>query len=445
MNDTASKANSPKQLKRELGFLGTIIMGLSSMIGTGVFVSIGIAAGISNSGVIIAVILAGLLAICNSLNMAQLAANHSVSGGVYEYGYKYLTPWLGFTGGWMYLLAKIASSATAALGFSGYLLKVIGVNKQDFLVPIALTILLIITLIVISGMRRSKVTTLVMVSVTLGSLLFLIITGFIMWPDNGWENLTISKNISPESMGNILEATALMFVAYTGYGRIATMSEEVLEPRKNIPKAMTIATFSVMLLYIAVAIVSIGSIGAEAFSNAAMTEAAPLEAVAKSFGIPGTSQILAVGALTAMLGVLLSAILGLSRMLLAMARRGDMPTFIAKLNSSATTPYWAVIMVSGAIALLILIGDVKVTWSFSAFASLIRSVITNLSALKMSAEERFYPQWLAWLGLLPCLFLAFCIEPKIWLIGLLFVVAGIIWHFAAHLIPTKNQVESNKV
>ena len=99
---------------------------------------------------------------------------------------------------------------------------------------------------------------------------------------------------------------------------------------------------------------------------------------------------------------------------------------------------------SSANALLILIGDVKVTWSFSAFASLIRSVITNLSALKMSAEERFYPQWLAWLGLLPCLFLAFCIEPKIWLIGLLFVLAGIIWHFAAHLIPTNNKVESNK-
>ena len=118
--------NPPKQLKRELDWLSAAIMGLASVIGAGIFVSIGLAAEISGSAAIAALIVAGLLAACNSLNLAQLAVNHPVSGGIYEYGYKYLTPWLGFTGGWIYLLSKTAVAATAALGFSGYLLNNLG-------------------------------------------------------------------------------------------------------------------------------------------------------------------------------------------------------------------------------------------------------------------------------------------------------------------------------
>ena len=100
------------QLKRELGVLGATLMGLGSIVGTGVFVSIGIAAGIAGPAVILAIAIGALVATCNGLNSAQLAANHPVSGGTYEYGYKYLTPWLGFTAGWMFLLAKTASAAS---------------------------------------------------------------------------------------------------------------------------------------------------------------------------------------------------------------------------------------------------------------------------------------------------------------------------------------------
>ncbi|MGK7877987.1 MAG: APC family permease [Xenococcaceae cyanobacterium] len=209
-----SDQNPPKQLKRELGFFGAIIMGLGSMVGAGIFVSLGIAAGISGSAVILAVVVAGLLAACNGFNSAQLAANHPVSGGVYEYGYKYLTPWLGFTGGWMYLLAKTASAATAALGFAGYLLNTLGLTEEGFLVPTALAAVFILTLIVIGGMRRSKETTIAIVLITILSLLFLIIAGLLVWPSTGFENLTISGTNSSNWIGNLLEASALMFVAF---------------------------------------------------------------------------------------------------------------------------------------------------------------------------------------------------------------------------------------
>ena len=167
-----SDAKSPS-LKREIGLLGAIGMGLGSIIGTGVFVSIGIAAGLTGTSVILALILAALVAICNGLNSAQLAANHPVSGGTYEYGYKYLNPGLGFIAGWMFLLAKTASAATAALGFSGYLIQLFGWSPT-LLIPIALLIVILLTAIVFNGIRRSNTVNLVILSITLFSLLFLV-------------------------------------------------------------------------------------------------------------------------------------------------------------------------------------------------------------------------------------------------------------------------------
>lgn len=413
------------QLKRELGVLGATLMGLGSIVGTGVFVSIGIATGIAGPAVILAVAIGAIVATCNGLNSAQLAANHAVSGGSYEYGYKYLTPWLGFTAGWMFLLAKTASAATAALGFAGYFLNITGVNPS-WVVPTALLAVVIVTLIVLSGIRRSNVANMAIVSITLLALGFFILACLPRAAEAGLDNLTPFFTGSPAS---VLQASALMFVAYTGYGRIATMGEEAREPRQTIPKAMIVCLVLTMLLYMAVAAVGIGAVGADVLGSATgQGKAAPLEAVARSVAGSGGAFVLAIGAMTAMLGVLLNLILGLSRVLLAMGRRRDMPRVLARLNQQGTTPYWSVLVVGVAIALLVLLGNVKTTWSFSAFNVLIYYAITNLAALRLPASERLYPQWLAWLGLASCLFLAFWVESSIWQVGLGLIVAGLIWH-----------------
>lgn len=413
------------QLKRELGVLGATLMGLGSIVGTGVFVSIGIATGIAGPAVILAVAIGAIVATCNGLNSAQLAANHAVSGGSYEYGYKYLTPWLGFTAGWMFLLAKTASAATAALGFAGYFLNITGVNPS-WVVPTALLAVVIVTLIVLSGIRRSNVANMAIVSITLLALGFFILACLPRAAEAGLDNLTPFFTGSPAS---VLQASALMFVAYTGYGRIATMGEEAREPRQTIPKAMIVCLVLTMLLYMAVAAVGIGAVGADVLGSATgQGKAAPLEAVARSVAGSGGAFVLAIGAMTAMLGVLLNLILGLSRVLLAMGRRRDMPRVLARLNQQGTTPHWAVLVVGVASALLVLLGNVKTTWSFSAFNVLIYYAITNLAALRLPASERLYPQWLAWLGLASCLFLAFWVESSIWQVGLGLIVAGLIWH-----------------
>lgn len=415
-------------LKRELGVFGATMMGLGSILGTGVFVSIGIAAGIAGPAVIAAVMIGALVAVFNGLNSAQLAANHPVSGGTYEYGYRYLNPQLGFMAGWTFLLAKSASAATAALGFSGYLLEAFDLNNT-LLVPIALGAVVILTGIVLSGIRRSNLANVVIVSITLAVLIFFIVTGLMSKPD-------FKNNLSPffsQSDGagsvirSILHASALMFVAYTGYGRIATLGEEVHDPHQTIPRAIITALIFTMLLYFGVAIVSVSTVDANLLGDATGTRAAPLEIVARSFDITFAPRILAAGAVTAMLGVLLNLVLGLSRVLMAMGRRKDMPAIVARLNTAETTPVVAVAVIGAVITLLVLSGNVRTTWSFSAFTVLIYYAITNLAALCLQPSERLFPRWLTWCGLAACLFLAFWVDVEIWLVGLGLIVIGLVW------------------
>lgn len=431
MSQQPQQTEQPDQLQRELGIFGAVMMGLGSIVGTGIFVSVGISAGAAGAAVILAIAIAAGVATCNGLNSAQLAASHPVSGGTYEYGYRYLNRRLGFTAGWMFLLAKSASAATAALGFAGYLLDALNIDDTRLLVPLALAAVAAFTIIVLTGIRRSNTTNTLIVSLTLFTLAVFIVTGI---PSIRTENFTpfFAAPDGGNTLQGLLQAAALMFVAYTGYGRIATLGEEVNDPARTIPRAMIITLLVTMVLYMAVAVVGVGSVGAEVLSGAAQTETAPLEAAASTFGLPGVPQLIAIGAVTAMLGVLLNLILGLSRMLLAMGRRGDMPALFGRLNASGTTPTAAVIMMGVVIAGLVLVGNVRTTWSFSAFTVLIYYAITNLAALRLSDSERLFPKAIAWIGLAACLFLAFWVDVQIWILGLVLIAAGLIWQEIAH-------------
>ncbi|MFZ4814024.1 MAG: APC family permease [Phototrophicaceae bacterium] len=417
-------------MKRELGIFGATVMGLGSIIGTGVFVSIAIATQATGTSVIFAVVLASFVAIFNGLNSAQLAADHPVSGGTYEYGYRYLNPTLGFIAGWTFLLAKSASAATAALGFAGYLLHAFNAGDTQLTVPIAFAAVVILTGLVVGGIRRSNLVNVVIVSATVAALGFFVLAGI---------PAVINAERAPEpffsnGIAGFLNAVALMFVAYTGYGRIATMGEEVREPRRSIPRAMIITLIFTMVLYGLVTAVAIGSVGATQLGQTIVGNAAPLEKVAETFGIPGAGIVLAIGAMTAMLGVLLNLILGLSRVLLAMGRRHDMPPITARLNAAGTTPYVAVWVMGAVIAALVLVGNVRTTWGFSAVNVLLYYALTNLSALQLTGKKVLYPRWLAYAGLASCLFLSVWVSWQIYAVTALLIVVGIIWKFAMNRI-----------
>lgn len=404
-------------------------MGLGSIVGTGIFVSIGIAAGVAGPSVILAIAVAAILAVCNALSSAQLAANHPTSGGTYEYGYVYLRPWLGFAAGWMFLCAKSASAATAALGFAGYALAVAGSPPALWRTLLAAGAVVALTAIVLGGIRRSNLANILIVSVTLGSLALFIFGGLGGALRRGAENLSpffeSPAGDGRPALARLLEASALMFVAYTGYGRIATLGEEVRAPRRTIPRAIIVTLGASMVLYMGVGLVGIAAAGASALGVAGTAEAAPLVVVARGFDLPAVGAILSIGAITAMLGVLLNLILGLSRVALAMGRRGDLPAVFSRLSTRHATPAAAVLAVGVIILGLVMVGSIKVAWSFSAFTVLIYYAITNLAAIRMPRAQRLYHPAIAWVGLAGCLGLAFWVEPRIWVVGLLLLGAGL--------------------
>jgi APA family basic amino acid/polyamine antiporter len=404
------------------------MMGLGSIVGTGVFVSIGIAAGLAGPAVVLAIALAAAVAVCNALSSAQLAASHPVSGGTYEYGYKYLNPWLGFAAGWMFLCAKSASAATAALGFAGYLLESSKGENPHAIVAIGFGTVIVLGALVAGGVRQSNRFNIAVVTVSLLSLVVFIASGASSAAASGTEHFRPFFEGSPLSF---FHATALMFVAYTGYGRIATLGEEVRDPQRTIPRAIIVTLAVSALVYIGVAVVGIGAAGVATMYESTDQAAAPLAVVAQGFEFPLAHRLVAIGAMAAMLGVLLNLLLGLSRVLLAMGRRRDMPHAVATLNEAGTTPYVAVIAVTALIATLTLVGSVKTTWSFSAFTVLVYYGITNLAALYLPESQRLYPRWVSWAGLAMCPFLAFCIDWQIWLAGLLILCVGGIWKLAA--------------
>lgn len=416
-------------LTRVLGVPGAILLGLGAIVGTGVYVSIGIAAGVAGAMIVPALAIAAFIALCNGLSSAQLASAHPVSGGTYEYGYRYLNSWFGFLAGWLFLVAKSASAATAALGFAGYLRSLVDL-EMTWQTPIALALIVALTVIVLIGIRNTSRLNAVFVLVSIGILLvFAAITMPTAWAGRH----SLVENLWPVGGGEtfaLLEAAALMFVAFTGYGRVATLGEEVVEPRRTIPRAIVWTVFLSFALYVIIGLTAVGSTNAVALGEAAQ-RGLPLSWVAEQIGQHGLATVVAIGALFAMAGVLLNLVLGLSRVLLAMARRRDVPHRISELNASATSAPIAVITVGAVVALIALLGNIKTAWSFSAFTVLLYYAITNLAALRIDSADRFVPRIFPVIGLIGCLSLAWFVETRIWLAGLGVLLSGVVWHWVA--------------
>jgi basic amino acid/polyamine antiporter, APA family len=408
LTETADKA-----LPQQLNMFDAVSTGLAAILGAGIFAVIAPADGIAGPALIISLLIAAFVALCNALSSAQLAAVLPRTGGTYEFGRKMLGDWWGFSAGWMFLVANTVGPGVIALAFGGYLHAVLGVVPAR---DAAVAATLVMMTVNAAGIRRSVSLTDVIVIFSILSLLAVVVIGL---PSVSLSNL---QPFAPSGVLGIIRATGLLFFAYTGYSRIATLVEEVRNPRHTIPRATVIALGTATVLYVLVASTAIGVLGTMSLSNSS----SPLEEVMIVAGSGLGLAIVAGGALLTTFNEGLSDLLGVSRVAFAMSRGKDLPEDLSHL-SSAKNPWRSVLFV-GAIAILVAaFAPFVVAVAVSSFGTLLYYTITNLSALKLEKAQRMFPRVLAMAGLVGCVGLAFLLPPEDVAVGLVILLAGILF------------------
>ena len=315
-------------LARRIGVIGASFVGISAMVGSGVFFVWAPAAAAAGTWLLAGLVIAAAIATLNALTTAQLAMAYPRSGGVYTFAGETVHHWAGFAAGWLFLTGKIASAGASALIAGLYLWP--AAAKW-----VAIGVVVVLAVVNATGIRSTVAASAVLVAVVLVGLAITVVFGL----GAATPQRLGSGDVSP--LG-VLQAAGLIFFGFAGYARIATLGEEVVEPRKTIPRAVVIALSVTFLLYAAVAVTCLVVLGPTALA-ASDAPLADLVSGPWSVVVPVLAAIAAIGSL---LGVLA----GLSRTGLAMARGGDLPAPLGRVADRTRTPVVAELVIAGGCA-----------------------------------------------------------------------------------------------
>ncbi|MCU1549058.1 MAG: family permease [Arthrobacter sp.] len=402
-------------LARRLTTFDAVIIGLGSMIGAGVFAAFTPAAQAAGSGLLIGLLVAAVVAYCNATASAQLAAQYPTSGGTYVYGRERLGPWAGFLAGWGFLIGKTASSAAMALTFAAY------AAPAGWERPVAVTAVLLLAAVNYRGVTRTAALARIIVVAVLVALSIVVAA---CWGSGAADPVRLfDGGLLSHGWYGVLQSAGLLFFAFAGYARIATMGEEVLNPRKTIPRAIVTALGIAVVLYVVIAVSILSVLGAEGVA----ATPAPLAAAVAAGSWDWAAPIVRAGAALAALGALLALIAGLGRTSLAMAREADLPRWLAAVHPRFKVPHRAELVLAGVICLIISVADLRGAIGFSSFGVLIYYLVANLAAHTQTGENRRYPKVLQLLGAVACLVLVATLPVASVIAGLLMFAAGLLY------------------
>ncbi len=406
--------NADSRLARRLGLTDAVILGLGSMIGAGIFAAIGPAAQAAGTGLLVAILIAGIIAFLNATTMAQLAAIYPESGGTYVYGRKRLGNFWGFLAGWGFVIGKLASCTAMALTFAHY-------ANPAYAKPTAIGAVLALTFINYLGIKKTAFATRILVIAVLTALAVVVLAAL---AGGGVDFNRISGWTDKGGVGGILEASGLMFFAFAGYARIATLGEEVVDPQKTIPKAIVRALAITLLVYFVVIGSAVLTVNIDQLASAK----APLVLAVESGEFHFLSSVVRIGACFASLGVLLSLMAGISRTIFSMAANSDLPEVFNAVHPKHKVPHKAELAVGLIIAGVLSFADLRGAIGFSSFAILMYYAIANVAGLTLKSGQRLWPAWMSAAGILGCLVVALNL-PFQSLVGgtLLFVVGAIVF------------------
>lgn len=378
------------------------------MLGAGVFAVFAPAAAAAGSGLLIALAIAGFIAFCNAVSSAQLAAAYPASGGAYLYGRERLGHWWGFTAGWGFVVGKTASCAAMALTFAAY-------AAPGFEKPAAALAVAVLAAVNCVGITRTAALTRVLLVVV---LLVLAISSTLIFPTAQPGG---AHDWLPHGPFGLLQAAGLLFFAFAGYARIATLGEEVRDPARTIPRAILLALPMAALTYGVVGLAVLLALGPHALASST----APITDALAAAGREEFAPVVRFGAAAASLGALLALIAGIGRTGLAMAREGDLPRRLAAVHPRFGVPHRAEITVAVVVIALVLTADLRGAIGFSSFGVLVYYAIANAAAFTQPPADRRWPRALNVTGLAGCLLLAATLPWTSVLAGLAVFAAGV--------------------
>jgi APA family basic amino acid/polyamine antiporter len=363
---------------------------MGAMLGAGVFVAYGPATALAGEALGVALLLAAAVAWANADSSARLAATLPTSGGVYAYGRERLAPFWGGVAGVAFLVGKTASAGAIAGAAATYL-------APRYATAAGIGVVVVLTVLAAAGIQRGAWATRVLVSLVLGVLVAVLVAAAVT--ETSWAPLRdLEAGAAP--LG-VLQGAGILFFAFAGYARIATLGEEVRDPERTIPRAIGLALGLVLVVYAAVGTALLGVLGAERLAGSDR----PIAELARVVGGPGWvfAVVLAAGvaAFTSGLGVLL----GLSRTCFAMARDGVLPRPLARLDGPPDDPrpVRAQVLVGLATVVGMVVLDLRQAIAVSSVAVLIYYAIGHAAAFTLpGAARRTVPA----LGMLGCLAIA---------------------------------------
>ncbi|WP_404311848.1 APC family permease [Agrococcus terreus] len=379
-------------LSRRLGLVDAIAIGLGSMIGAGVFAAFAPAAAAAGSGLLIGLAIAAIVAYMNATASAQLAAQYPTSGGTYIYGREQLGEWPGYFAGWSFVIGKTASCAAMGLTFAAY------VAPPGWEKLVAIGAVLILAGVNYFGVTRTAAAAKVIVVVVI-SVLGLVVVAAAASGEGDSANLL--GGLGENGWYGVLQSAGLLFFAFAGYARIATMGEEVRSPQRTIPRAIVISLGLTLVVYVAIAVAALATLGPERLAESS----APLAEVARIGGWEWTGPIVRIGAAAAALGALLALIAGVGRTGLAMARNDDLPRWLAAVHPRYKVPHRAELTLAVIVSVLILVTDLQGAIGFSSFGVLLYYLIANIAAYRQDAQHRRFPRPLQIVGAIGCVVL----------------------------------------
>jgi basic amino acid/polyamine antiporter, APA family len=408
-------------LARRLGTADAVVVGLGSMIGAGVFAVFGPAAQSAGAGLLVGLGVAAVVAYCNAVASAQLAAQYPTSGGTYVYGREQLGDWWGFLAGWGFVVGKTASCAAMALTFAAY------VAPVGWTRPVAVLAVVALAAVNYRGVTRTAA---VMRMTVAFVLVALAVTVTASLAGGAGDLGRLQEPNGPGGWYGILQAAGLLFFAFAGYARIATLGEEVRDPQRTIPRAILIALGVAVVVYAVVGVTVLTVLGPSAVAATVTPLTAAVSAGDWSWATPWVQA----GAAVAALGALLALLAGVGRTTLAMARHHDLPGWLAVVHPRFRVPHRAECALAVVVCVLVLGFDLRPVIGFSSFGVLLYYLIANLSAFTQETEHRRFPRPLQILGALGCLGLTLTLPPASVATGLAVLLAGVllrIWRLRA--------------